>query len=359
MLMRFFLIFACVAFGLAGCGGGIGSKVVVRSKMLYVAQAGHSRIQCFDLEENENETPEEGEADTENWPIYRVGTDAPVIGFALTPNLKWLFAINELGNVEMFESRLSGRLNQFAGPIIPAGDATKAVAITPDSGAIYFATDAGKVFGYKIESAGATVPGTPGGIAGPTTPVMAVVRPDGKAFYVSDGATKIWQYEILPNGGLQPLSPANVDVAGGPTFMFWNAGGTQLYVSCKDSDQIAQFSTVPGGQIAEASRVAGPSDPGQPVLDATESFLYVPENAGAGEIWRYQAQGTLTPLTPPRLTNHNDQVEARPFGLDIFVLNGTNDNYSNYRVAEDGTLILRETRRLLTNPVASVYRRLP
>jgi DNA-binding beta-propeller fold protein YncE len=354
--LRFLFVFCVCVLSLTGCGGKLGSPIVVRSKMLYVASESSSDIHCFDLEVDEGAEPE----GTETWPIYRESTFAPIARIFLAPNLKWMFALTTLGHIEMFECRRSGRLNRLASPVLPDGLATKALALSIDSTRLYVASDGGQVYGFSIDSAGTVALLPQAGLPGPTVPVAAAIRPDGKALYMVDRANnKIWQYGIGVNGALESLSPASFEVSGGPSELLWNVAGSRLYVSCADSNQVAFFSTVASGELTEIGRVAAPGSPSAPVLSLDETFMFVASSDGSKEIWRYQVSPVPAVLNPARVTNHEIQVDAQlDPGDNLFLLNGNSDSFSQYRIQNDGTLSLMETVDVRSNPSSAVHRRL-
>lgn len=323
--------------------------------MLYTVGLNDPVIQAYDLEINPDAEPEEGQ-EYEDWPMYRYNSEGLISELTISKNRRWVFAVNELGRVECFESRKSGRLLRLATIELPEGNAIT-LAITPASDRTYIASDAGKIYRYTIDSEG-NMELEAGSTSGPTTPTKALVRSTGEGLYVLDqDGSKVWQYSIQLDGSLAPLTPAQVTVSGGPADGLWNADGSRLFVSCVDSNQVVQFSTLPGGQVQETSRVAGPSKPGVPVLNADETFLYVPSQLGTSEIWRYQVGATLTSQDPPFPTNHWNQGSAvlNPFGY-LFVLNVGDRNYSEYAIQSDGSVLFRRTKGLDFNAAKAVWR---
>lgn len=350
---RFLLLSFCASLCLIGCGGSLNRNNEKRDNMLYIASIDEPLIHGYDLEIDQDE-PSEGGYST--WPMYRYFTEGVIKDMAISSDRRWVFAVNDLGKVESYESRPTGRLEKLPTLELQDGNAL-GLAIAPNSTHIYVASNAGKVFHYQLALDGtATLVGT--SVTGPTTVSKVMVRPDGLALYILDQATsKIWQYSIGGDGSLSALTPSSIDVSGGPAEAVWNAASTRFYVSCQDSNQVALFAPSGAGQLTEQTRLAGPSKPGAPVLDIAELYLCVPSQDGDGEIWRYQAGPSFTALTPPRDTGHEVQANAilNPYGF-FFVLNTGDDSYSAYRINEDAELTLLGTEPLELNPGKAVFR---
>ncbi len=324
--------------------------------MLYATGLNNNVLQAYDLEVEPDADPDEEDGGTTKWPMYRYTTEALIRELSLSPDRRWLFALNELGRVEIFQSKASGRLTRMPSIDLPDGRATS-VGIHPDATQIYITSDEGLVYRYTIESDGESMQsGEP--VAGPTSQVRAILGEGGTTLYLLDSEeSKIWQYSIGSSGELSPLTPSTVTVVGGPGEAIWNSAQARLYVSCIQSNQLAVFSTSGSGQLQEVTRVSAPARPGQPGISADGQYLFVASREGTSEIFRYQIGGGTTPLTPSFPTGHVNQTSAvvNPFG-HFFVVNAGDRNYSEYRIYPDGVLTLRRTKGLDFNAGLAVFR---
>lgn len=336
---------------LSGCGGALSRSMDKRDKMFYAAHADQAVIHAYDLDQSPDDAESKG---VTRWPMYRIYPEAVVTELIVAPNQKWVYSVNNLGRVEGFESRPTGRLERLPSIDLPEGGAVT-LAFAPNSERFYVATDAGKVFGYLIAKDGSAAQDGVS-VDGPTAPSKILVHPNGESLVIlASSDSKIWTFQIESDGTLAPI--ATLDVPGGPSEAIWNADGSRLYVSCQDSNQIAQFAVLGDGQLQEQSRVAGPSKPGAPVLSANGQYLFVPSRQGPGQIWRYQVGASLTILGDPFPTNHSDQGSAvlNPFGY-LSIVNVGDHSYTEYIVYEDGSILRRRRQDLEVNASQGVYR---
>ena len=143
----------------------------------------------------------------------------PASGIAVSPDGKWVYALNSgVDTMSAYSVGAGGRLTPLAGGEVGTGDTPAAVAVSPDGESVYVAnfgdgpgTGGGSVTQYELAVAGngALAPKRPLSVAADASPAGIALSADGRAAYVpGDGV--IYQFGISSDGKLVPQSPATV-----------------------------------------------------------------------------------------------------------------------------------------------------
>lgn len=349
-----FLALALAPILLLGCGGSLSINGQERKRMFYVASSTTRFLAAFDLDRADHDPNQ-----PPNEVVYDYDLMSPAVSMAVSPNQLWMFVVNEDGVIERYGIRNNGELSLRPSTVLPAGLANGPLVISPNSQSLYLSSDNGRIYQFSLSSAGAPTPMSPAFVAGPPTTGDLGITAQGDTLFATDpNGNQIWRYTIDGNGALTAQAPTSV--SGGPTKIAVSQASPKLLTRAASSGEIVLLNINGGGSLSEVNRVPAPSGNEGPVISENGSFAYVSTTNASQEIWRYSLNPTLSLMTPPRVTNHNEMVGAFLNRLgDLVTMNKSSNSYSRHRVNDDGTLTLRETLPTISQPGLGAYRILP
>ena len=197
-------------------------------------------------------------------PLAGAGVDAggSVYGMTITPDGRFLFAVDVVGTLSGYAIGASGALSSYANNTAPLGSTSYGIVAAPDSKSLYIVDLSGNaVLSYTVNPDGSLTekPGSPTSVG--DDPYTLTITPDGRRLYVANYSTSdISGFSVAADGTLTELAGSPYPGAAGPyAGLAVSPGGTRLYESSYDDGNVTTFAIAPDGSLAT---VGAPIDAG-------------------------------------------------------------------------------------------------
>ena len=281
--------------------GTLAVAVTPNNRYVYVAHTVSGTLQGFRVDPD---------GALERLPDARLEPRQPVVGAAVSPDGRWLFAtVGSVTNeVRTYAIAPSGALTPVASATIPGLTSGLSIpAVSPDGRFLFAPSFIGATMdSFAIGDNGHL------SLAGPQVrtgdrPALPSVTPDGKFVYITnEGTNDVSAYRISSTGALTPIG--RFPTKGTPHGMAITPDSKYLYLPQTSGMSVGGFAILDSGGLAPLPGADAPSQPGhfpgRVVLSPDAKRLYVIDTltaAGTEQVCTYRVleNGALDPTGEP------------------------------------------------------------